>query len=127
MSIQTGLEIVINKCCYSQKTDFNELQEEIITNFSNCDLSECSVSELQLTKLKESNGKKLIMTRPKFREYVRKQLYIRLKINKMVKEKGYDIADVTFSEGCNREMIENLIEKCLKIFVEKQKNLILFL
>ena len=28
MSIQTGLEIVINKCCYSQKTDFNELQDE---------------------------------------------------------------------------------------------------
>ena len=125
MSIQTGLELVINKCCNSQKTDFNELQEEIITNFSNCDLSECSISELRLTKLKESNGRKLIMTRPKFREYFRKELYIRLKINKIVKEKGYHIEDVLFCEGCNREMVEKLIEKCLTIFVEKQKTLIL--
>ena len=60
--------------------NFNELQEEIINNFINCDLSQCSITELQLSKLKKSNGRKLIMTRPKFREYFRKELYIRLKI-----------------------------------------------
>jgi len=89
MSIQTGLEPIINNCCNLQETSFIELREQIITNFTNCDLSQCSITELQLSKLKESNGRKLIMTRPKFREYFRKELYIRLKINKMVK-KNYD-------------------------------------
>ena len=125
MSIQTGLEPIINNCCNLQETSFIELREQIITNFTNCDLSQCSITELQLSKLKESNGRKLIMTRPKFREYFRKKLYIRLKINKMVKEKGYDIEDVIFNDGLNRTMVEEVIESCLKIFVEKQKNLIL--
>ena len=88
-------------------------------------MSQCSITESQLSKLKESNGRKLIMTRPKFKEYFRKELYIRLKINKMVKEKGYDIEDVIFNNGLNRTMVEEVIESCLKIFVEKQKNLIL--
>jgi len=125
MSIQTGLEPIINNCYNLQETSFIELREQIITNFTNCDLSQCSITELQLSKLKESNGRKLIMTRPKFREYFRKELYIRLKINKMVKEKGYDIEDVIFNNGLNRTMVEEVIESCLKIFVEKQKNLIL--
>ena len=36
-----------------------------------CDLSQASITPLQLSKLKESNGRKLIMTGPKFREYFR--------------------------------------------------------
>jgi hypothetical protein len=125
MSIQTGLEPIINNCCYSQETSFNELREQIITNFTNCDLSQCSITELRLTKLKESNGRKLIMTRPRFREYFRKELYLRLKINKIVKEKGYNVEDVLFNNDCNWTMVEEVIESCLKIFVEKQKTLIL--
>ncbi len=74
MHIQTGLEPIINNCCNLQETSFIELREQIITNFTNCDLSQCSITELQLSKLKESNGRKLIMTRPKFREYFRKRL-----------------------------------------------------
>ena len=64
------------------------------------------------------------MTRPRFREYFRNRLFIRLITLKMVKEKGYHVEDVEFCEGCNREMVENLIEQCLNIFVEKQKSLI---
>ena len=69
-------------------------------------------------------GKKLIMTRPKFREYFRRQLYITLHKNKMVKEKGHHIEDVIFKDGLNRDIIEEIIEPCLKIFVKKQKGLI---
>ena len=75
--------------------------------------------------IKESNGKKLIMTRPKFREYFRNQLFIRFIALKMVKEKCYHVEDGHFCENYNRKMVEELIEKCLKIFVEKQKTLIL--
>ena len=64
------------------------------------------------------------MTRPKFREYFRRQIYITLHKNKMVKEKGHHIEDVIFNDGLNRDMVEEMIEECLKIFVEKQKNLI---
>ena len=42
----------------------------------------------------------------------------------MVKEKGHHIEDVIFNDGLNRIMVEELVEECLKIFVEKQKNLI---
>ena len=124
MPVQTGLEPVIDQCCYSQKTDFDELQDEIIANFASCDLSECSIHEARLTKLRQSNGRKLIMTRPKFREYFRNRLFIRLTALKMVKEKGYHVEDGVFCEGCDREMVEKLIEQCLNIFVEKQKSLI---
>ena len=41
-----------------------------------------------------------------------------------VKEKGFNVEDVIFNNNCNREMVEKVIESCLKIFVEKQKNLI---
>ena len=64
------------------------------------------------------------MTRPKFREYFRRQLYLTLHKNKLVKEKGHHIEDVIFNDGLNRNMVEELIESCLRIFVEKQKGLI---
>ena len=87
-------------------------------------MTQASITPLQLSNLKESNGKKLIMTRPKFREYFRKQLYITLHKNKLVKEKGHHIEDVIFYDGLNRDMVEEMIETCLRIFVEKQKGLI---
>ena len=45
MSIQTGLEPIINNCCNLQETSFIELRDQIITNFTNCDLSQCSITE----------------------------------------------------------------------------------
>ena len=42
----------------------------------------------------------------------------------MVKEKGHHIEDVIFNDGLNRDRVEEMIEPCLKIFIEKQKNLI---
>ena len=63
------------------------------------------------------------MTRPKFREYFRKNIYLTLFKNKMVKEKGHHIEDVIFNDGLNRDMVEEMIEECLKLFVEKQKGL----
>lgn len=120
-----GLEPIINLCCIVKTTSFDELREEIITNITYCDLTQASITPLQLSKLKESNGRKLIMTRPKFREYFRRQLYITLHKNKLVKEKGHHIEDVIFvDDGLNRDMVEEMIEECLKIFVEKQKGLI---
>jgi len=53
------------------------------------------------------------MTRPKFREYFRRQLYITLYINKMVKEKGHEVENVIFKDGLNRNMVEEMIEPCL--------------
>ena len=125
MSKQNVLEPIIDNCCKVNTTNFGELREKIITNILNCDLSLVSITTMQLENLKESNGKKLIMTRPKFREYFRKKIYIVLFKNKMVKEKGYHIEDVIFNDGLNRDMVEDMIETCLKIFVEKQKSLIL--
>ena len=61
------------------------------------------------------------MTRPKFREYLRKKLYITLHKNKMLKEKGHHIEDVIFNDGLNRVIIEDMIEECLKIFIENIK------
>ena len=126
MSKQTlcGLEPIIDDCCKVKTTCFDELREQIINNFTYCDLYKCSITPLQLSKLKESKGRKLIMTRPKFREYFRRQLYQTLHKNEMVKEKGVNIEDVIFNDGLKRDMVEEMIEECLKIFVEKQKNLI---
>jgi len=124
MSKQTGLEPVIKNCCKVKTTNFDELREQIINNITNCDLTQASITPLQLSNLKESNGRKLIMTRPKFREYFRRQLYITLYINKMVKEKGHEVENVIFKDGLNRNMVEEMIEPCLKIFVEKQKGLL---
>ena len=120
MSKQTwcGLEPVINDCCKVQKANFNELKEQIISNFFYIDLTKASITSSQLSDLKESNGKKLIMTENEFREYFRRQIYITLLNNKIVN-------DLTFNDDClNRDMVEDLIEECLKIFVEKQKELI---
>jgi len=126
MSKQTlcGLEPIIDNCCKVKTTSFDELREKIITNITNCDLSQASITPLQLSNLKESNGRKLIMTRPKFREYFRKKIYTALHRNKIVKEKGHHIEDVIFNDGLNRDIIEEMIEPCLKIFVKKQKGLI---
>lgn len=119
-----GLEPIIENCCKVKTTNFNDLREQIITNFNYCDLTKCSITPLQLSNLKESDGRKLIMTRPKFREYFRRQIYTALHRNKMVKEKGHHIEDVIFNDSLNRYMVEEMIEPCLKIFIEKQKNLI---
>ena len=121
---QTGLEPILDDCCKVKKINFNELREQITNNIIHCDLTQASITPLQLSNLKESNGKKLIMSRPKFREYFRKQLYITLFKNKMIKEKGYHIEDVIFNDGLNRDMVEDMIEPCLNIFLEKQKGLI---
>jgi len=119
-----GLEPIIDDWCKVKITSFDQLREKIINNITNCDLYKCSITPLQLSNLKESNGRKLIMTRPKFREYFRRQLYIALHKNNLVKEKGHHIEDVIFNDGLNRDMVEQLIESCLRIFVEKQKGLI---
>ena len=126
MSKQTlcGLEAIIDNCCKVKTTNFHELQEQISCKLYSCDLTQASIIPLQLSNLKESNGRKLIMTRPKFREYFRRQLYITLHKNNLVKEKGHHIEDVIFNDGLNRDMVEELIEPCLRIFVEKQKGLI---
>ena len=119
-----GLEPIINLCCIVNTTSFDELREEIITNIIYCDLTQASITPLQLSNLKESKGKKLIMSRPKFREYFRRKIYQALHKNEMVKENGQNLEDVIFNDDLNRDMIEEMIEECLKIFVEKQKNLI---
>lgn len=104
MSKQTGLEPIIDKCCKVIATSFNDLREQISCKLYSYDLYKCSITPLQLSKLKESNGRKLIMTRPKFREYFRKKIYLTLFKNKMVKEKGHDIEDVIYNDGLNRDM-----------------------
>ena len=38
---------------------------------------------------------------------------------------GAKAEDIIFNNGLNRTMVEEVIESCLKIFVEKQKKLIL--
>ena len=119
-----GLEKIIDDCCKVKTTNFDDLREQISCKLYSCDLTQASITSLQLSNLKESKGKKLIMTKPKFREYFRRQLYITLHKNKMVKEKGHHIEDVIFNDGLNRDMVEEMIEPCLKIFVEKQKGLI---
>ena len=119
-----GLEPIIDDCCKVKTTSFNQLRHTIISLITHCDLTKTSITPLQLSNLKESNGRKLIMTRPKFREYFRKQLYITLHKNNLVKEKGHHIEDVIFNDGLNRDMVEELIESCLRIFVEIQKGLI---
>ncbi len=124
MSKKTVLEKIIDDCCKVETTNFHDLKKQISINFFHCDLSQCSITQLQLSKLKESKGRKLIMTKPKFREYFRKRIYITLFKNKMVKEKGHHIEDVIYNDGLNRDMIEELVEECLKIFIEKQKGLI---
>jgi len=119
-----GLEPIIDHCCKVKTTSFDQLRAHIISLITHCDLYKCSITPLQLSKLKESYGRKLIMTRPKFREYFRRQIYTTLHRNKMVKEKGHHIEDVIFNDGLNRDMVEEMIEPCLKIFIEKQKGLI---
>ena len=116
-----GLESIIDDCCKVNTSSFKELRKQITGKLCSSDLYKCSITPVQLSNLKESKGKKLIMTRPKFREYFRRQLYITLHKNKMVKEKGHHIEDVIYNEGLNRNMVEEMIEECLKIFVEKQK------
>lgn len=59
-----GLEPIIDNCCKVKTTSFYELRKQIISNIISCDLSKCSITALQLSNLKESNGRKLIMTRP---------------------------------------------------------------
>ena len=70
----SGLEPIIDNCCKEKTTNFNELRKQIISLITHCDLTQASITPLQLSKLKESNGKKLIMTRPKFREYFTLQI-----------------------------------------------------
>ena len=86
---------------------------------SNCDLSQCSIQK------EENKGRKLIITRPKFRDYFRKELYYRLRFNKIVKETGYEYDKILVTDECNFNTIEEIIKICTKIFVEKQKQLLI--
>ena len=70
----------------------------------------------------ESKGRKLILTRPKTIGQIRNNLYIRLKLNKLVKEKSYTTTEYV---NCSFTEIENLIKICVDILVKKQKKLII--
>jgi len=121
---------IISDCCKSNETDFDKLQAEIIENFKACDISGANLKELWLTLLRESNGRKLIMTRPRFRDKFNRDFTSRLFSNNFLKEIIYiDIHKneykLVFNDGIDRtEDIKKLVEKCLKIFVQKQKDLI---
>ena len=115
---------LINKCFSSQKNTFNELKEEIINNITAIDLTSCEISQSDLQKLKESNGRKLIITRPKFRQHFRENFYSRLVLNKIVKKKGYNYDDIKHTNECTFTTIEDVIAECTKIFVAKQKELL---
>jgi len=115
------MNLIINKCFLSQQTTFNGLKEEIINNFKNIDLK---VSESQLTKLRESKGRKLIITRPKFRQHFRENFYNRLVFNKIVKRTGYHYDDIEHTDECTFTTIEEVVAICTTIFVNKQKELI---
>ena len=60
MSKQTGLEPIIDKCC-KVINSFNRLREQISCKLYSCDLYKHSITPLQLSNLKESNGRKLIV------------------------------------------------------------------
>ena len=62
MSKQTlfGLEPIIDNCCKVKTKHFNDLREIIINNITNCYLYQASITPLQLSNLKESNGKNLL-------------------------------------------------------------------
>lgn len=101
---------------------WKDLSEEILNNFNNINLHIVEISDIDMEKLIESNGRKLILTRPKTREYIRKELLSRLAINKILKTRGY--SDYYYTEDCSFEEVENLIEECTQILVKKQKELI---
>ena len=84
---------IINTCFSSNKLTFTELSKDIITNFNNIHLEEYEIDKKYITTLIESKGRKLILTRPKTIENIRNQLYIRLKLNKLIKEKSYTITE----------------------------------
>lgn len=121
---------IIHDCCKSEETDFDKLQAEIIENFKACDISGAIVKELWLTLLRESKGRKLIMTRPRFRVEFNRVFHSRLFSNNFVKKYIYidennDEYKIEFNDGIDRtEDIKKLVETCLKIFVQKQKDLI---
>lgn len=51
MSKQTKLELINGDCCKVNTISFDELQEQITNNSTNCDLSQCSITALQLSNL----------------------------------------------------------------------------
>ena len=121
---------IISDCCNTNETDFDKLQAEIIENFKACDISGANVKELWLTLLRESKGRKLIMTRPRFRDEFNRKFKSRLFSNNFLKEIIYininkNEYKLVFNDGIDRtEDVKKLVEKCLKIFVQKQKDLI---
>lgn len=121
---------IIWDCCKSEETVFDKLQEEIIDNFKGCDISGANVKELWLTLLRESKGRKLIMTRPRFRDKFYGAFHRRLFSNKLVKryiriDEDKNEYELEFSDGIDRSAdVKKLVETCLKIFVQKQKELI---
>ena len=52
MSKQTGLEPIIDNCCKVETTRFYELNDQIMCKLYSCDLSQASITPLQLSKLK---------------------------------------------------------------------------
>ena len=113
---------LISTCFSSNKLTFTELSEDIITNFININLDEYNIDKKYIATLIESNGHKLILTRPKTIEQIRNKLYIRLKLNKLVKENSYTTTEYV---NCSFTEIENLIKICVDILVKKQKKLII--
>jgi hypothetical protein len=119
-SLLTG----INYCLISTEKNFDKFKDEIKEKFRNLNLEDYEISEHVLNKCIESKGRKLLVTRPKCFEHIRKELYIRLELNKMVKQKGYHIEDIVDNDTINFETIEQFIKELVKIFVGKQIMLI---
>ena len=111
---------IINTCFSSNKLTFTELSEDIIANFNNINLDEHEINVKYIAILIESKGRKLILTLPKTIEQIRNKLYIRLKLNKLVKEKSYTTTEYV---NCSFTEIENLIKICVDILVKKQKKI----
>ena len=88
------------------------------------DFKNIYLAESQLMKLRESNGRKLIITRPKFRQLFRENFYNRLVFNKIVKRTGYNYDDIEHTDECTFTTIEAVVAICTTIFVNKQKELI---
>ena len=115
---------IIDECCKSDKKTFDEIADEIMMNFMMCDLSNCNLTKRQLEKLKESNGRKLPMTRYQFNEYFHNNFRLILDINGIIniKFRNYTNFDIKYlTDDCDKNTIEDFTKKCCKIFCEKQK------
>ena len=118
---------LINKCCRSDKDTFEEIKTDVINNFMHyCDLTQCVFAESELERLKESNGRMLIITRTKFRQHVERYFLIQLYLKKVINIREYDLKILAYNDpNCNLETIYETIEACLNIFVQAQMCLLI--